>query len=71
MNMFGLEPLMPAYGRDYTDIVDVQKDFDNNKDFKAASGQYTNKSDLVKMGLKGKIRVRFNKILETDFVEVR
>ncbi len=66
--MFGLEPLTPAYGRDYINIVDVQKDFDNDKDFKTAGGPYTNKSDLLKLTKLVQIRVRFSNLEETDFL---
>jgi hypothetical protein len=56
--MFGLSPLVPAYGRDYTSKAKAQADFDAGKDFATASGQYTNKADLIAMGKSGKIECR-------------
>ena len=32
-DMFGLTPIMPAYGRDYTSAKTAQADFDAGKDF--------------------------------------
>jgi len=67
--LFGIEPLMPAYGRDYETPEEAQADFSKNLDFRTPSGPYTNKSDLAKMypDLE-KIRVRFNGLEDTDYV---
>jgi hypothetical protein len=62
---FGLEPLSPAYGRDYKTVEEVQKDFDAGKDFASAAGPYVSKSELPP----GKYRVRFAKLQKTGFVE--
>ena len=41
----------PAYGRDYTNAKDVKADWAANKDFRdTASGQYTNKADIDRLG---------------------
>ena len=44
--------LTPAYGRDYTSKVAVQKDWDELKDFKIANfdvkGKYINKTDFLR-----------------------
>ena len=67
--LFGIEPLMPAYGREYETPAEAQADFSKNLDFRTPSGPYTNKSDLAKMypDLE-KIRVRFNRLEDTDYV---
>lgn len=69
--MFGLVPLMPAYGRDYETLEDAQADFDNNKDFRTPSGPYTNKYDLERMQPDMEsIRVRFNKLADTGNLRI-
>ena len=49
--MFGIAPLMPAFGRDYKSKKAAQADFDALKDFRSAGGQYVNKTDII--GMKG------------------
>lgn len=51
--MFGIAPLLPAYGRDYNSKASAQIDLDAGKDFVTASGQYINNADLISMGRKG------------------
>lgn len=70
--MFDVEPLVPAYGRDYKSIKQVQADFDAGKDFRTASGQHINKDDLKSMfpHLK-QIRARFNKFTDTNFLIIQ
>ena len=65
MNLMGIEPLTPAYGRDYKTLEEAQRHFNENKDFKTPSGLNTNKEDLANMypDLKS-IRVRFDKQTE-------
>jgi hypothetical protein len=50
-SLYGIEPLMGAYGRSYTSIKVAQADFNNDKDFCMASGSYVNKPQLVEMGV--------------------
>ncbi len=45
--MFGISPLVPAYGRDYKSKAEVQKDFDANKEFRTPNGSYTTKKELM------------------------
>ena len=45
--MFGITPLLPAYGRDYKSKLAAQLDFDGNKDFVTAKGQYINKAQIL------------------------
>ena len=67
--LFGIEPLMPAYGRDYTTPEEAQADFSKNLDFRTPSGPYTNRADLARMYPHlEKIRVRFSGLEETDYV---
>ena len=70
--MFGLVPLMPAYGRDYKELEEAQADFDMNKDFRTPSGPYTNKSDLERMypGMED-IRVRFDGLADTGMLRIK
>ena len=44
--MFGLTPISPAYGRDYTSKAKAQADFSAGYDFQAANGQYCNKDNF-------------------------
>jgi hypothetical protein len=70
--MFGLVPLMPAYGRDYETLEDAQADFDNNKDFRTPSGPVTNKYDLERMHPDMEnIRVRFNNLTDTGMLRIK
>jgi hypothetical protein len=59
--MFGISPLLPAYGRDYKSQKDVLADWNANKDFLTAGGQYTSKSDLVKFHPGQTITIRYDK----------
>ena len=69
MNLVGVEPLEPAWGRDYNSIEEVQKDFDNGKEFRTAGRQYTTKRELKKYipGI-DQIRVRYNNKRATAFL---
>lgn len=44
--MFGMTPISPAYGRDYSSRAKAQLDFAAGLDFQAASGQYCSISDF-------------------------
>ncbi len=59
-DMFGIEPLTPAYGRDYGSVTQVKYALYAGLDFKAANGQYCSIRDLKGMGAKT-IQVRYNK----------
>jgi hypothetical protein len=56
--MFGVMPLTPAYGRDYTSLGALMKDWEAGKDFVTVSGQYCSKRDFKYREL---IQVRYNK----------
>jgi hypothetical protein len=49
VSLYGIEPLQAAYGRSYTSIKKAQSDFDNDLDFRTASGSYINRPQLVEM----------------------
>ena len=68
--MFGVAPLTPAYGRDYKSLKTAQADFDADKDFNTAMGQYVNKPQLRNMGLK-QIQVHFSKLRKTGMLKVK
>ena len=59
-NLYGVEPLMPAYGRDYTSKAKAQADFDAGMDFQTASGSYTSKSELYETGVRN-ITLRYGR----------
>lgn len=44
--MFGVFPLEPAYGRDYHNKSDLEKDFRAGKDFRTSSGKMTSIRDF-------------------------
>lgn len=69
MSLFGIEPLMPAYGRDYKSAAALKADFDANKDFQTPSGSYTSKEDLVGMGVT-RICARYKNLTEKTVLEV-
>lgn len=56
--MFGLTPIIPAYGRDYASAKAAQADFDANKDFRAANGRYCSKADIIELGIKRPVECR-------------
>lgn len=57
--MFGVFPLVPAYGRDCKSKAEVEKMFLDGKDFAASSGQYCSKRDFKPGQI---IEVRYNKL---------
>lgn len=67
--MFGVSPLVPAYGRDYKSMKAVQADFDADKDFLTAEGQYINRPQVVELGL-NRIQVRYGKLRKTGMLKV-
>ncbi len=58
--MFGIEPLTPAYGKDYESIAQARYDLFEGKDFKTANGQYCSIRDLRRLGMKT-VQVRFHR----------
>lgn len=72
-SLSGIEPLIPAYGRDYKDLSSAQKDFDADKDFKTAYGQSINKSQvkeiLEKEGQDG-IQIHYNRLQDNGMLKI-
>ncbi len=60
MSMFGIEPLVPAYGRDYKTVEEFKVALLAGTDFQTAFGQYCSIRDLYKMGIQT-IRVRWGR----------
>lgn len=73
MSLFGIEPLVPAYGRDYEDHAQVRDALLGGTDFRTAGGQYCSIRDLRGMGLRS-IQVRYGRGLmgyeQTTVVEL-
>lgn len=70
LDLRGLEPLVPAYGRDYTTIKQAQADLDNKLDFMTPAGKYINIDELAQLGMKT-IRIRYNRLQKTAFLKVQ
>lgn len=55
--------IVPAYGRDYKTITEVNEAWHDNKDFRIIAGNYIgsyiNKSDAIKYGV-GLVYIRFD-----------
>jgi hypothetical protein len=68
-SLFGIEPLTPAYGRDYTSLKAMQEDFDNNKDFRTPGGAVINKAQLLTMEVKI-IDCRYSKLTKKGILKV-
>jgi hypothetical protein len=68
--MYGISPLSPAYGRDYTSKAAAQADLDAGKDFATPSGRYVNAADLRAAGVKT-VQVRFGNLRKTAVLVVK
>lgn len=66
---FGISPLTPAYGRDYKSAVAVQEAFHKGNDFLTFMGQYINKPQIVKLGMKT-INVRYGQLRKVVVIDV-
>jgi len=65
--MFGVMPLVPAYGRDYESLEALRKDWDAGKDFRTSGGPYCSTRDFAAGTL---IEVRYSKLRKTgEFVQ--
>ena len=57
--MFGIFPLLPAYGRDYKSRAAAQADFNAGKDFQTATGRYISRNEIIaSVQAHGEIEVR-------------
>ena len=66
-NKFGIEPLTPAYGRDYKSIEEVKGDWFGGKDFRTSFGQYCSIRDFGDDFYP--LRFRFDRLEQTDFIK--
>lgn len=70
--------LVPAYGRDYKSKKEVLEAFSADKDFDASNnlfnaravGTYTNKTDLLNMGIDS-VTIRYKKLTQCVVVRVK
>jgi hypothetical protein len=66
--------LVPAYGRDYKNGKEVQKDWDNNLDFQICDissrydGKFINKQDAP---VGNTMKIRFNRRTKVHLIEVK
>jgi hypothetical protein len=68
-----ISTISPAYGRDYKNKKDIQKDFDDNKDFiiedfmNPYCGKYVNKEQMEQ----DSVQVRYAKMTKICNIKVR
>lgn len=67
--------LVPAYGRDYKSKKALLEDFHADKDFILADlfhggGTYTNKSDLIREGIK-RVSIRYGNLRKVAVIDVK
>lgn len=67
--MFGVSPLTPAFSRDYPNKKEVEKDFNDNKDFMTSMGQLINKEQIQGLDI-GSINIRYQKLTKVAVVKV-
>lgn len=67
--LHGVEPLLPAYGRDYKSLREAQADLDAGRDFATPGHGYIGRQELLRMGVV-KIRVRYRKLTQTGFLTI-
>lgn len=63
--MFGIFPLMPAYGRDYKSKAEVIAALKSGDDFKTANGSYCSLRDFPNQ----EITVRYKKLTQVCIVK--
>lgn len=56
--MFGVDPIAPAYGRQYKSLKEAQADLDGDKDFRTPNGQYISRKELLQIGMRT-INIRY------------
>lgn len=71
--MFTTLNVLPAYGRDYKSQAEVQKDWDEDKDFVVQGlgghGQYVNRHDALTQGI-STVLVRYAKMMKVYAVKM-
>lgn len=61
--------LLPAYGRDYRTVTEIEQALKADKDFLTADGAYTNLSDLRRMKVQ-KVIVRYSALRRVHSVSL-
>ena len=67
--MYGITPLIPAYGRDYRSKDAAIADLMAGKDFETPFGRYINLEQLRELGLK-EVEVRYWKMMRCTVVNI-
>jgi len=49
--MFGISPIVPAFGRDYTSVKALEEDFNKGMDFKTPGGQAVKGKFITENGI--------------------
>ena len=68
VSLYGVEPLMAAYGRNYYSTAQAQADLDNDKDFACSLGGYIGRRELVDMGA---TRIAFREGEHVDYLTIK
>lgn len=69
--MFGVSPIVPAYGRTYASLRAAQADLDAGRDFRTPAGQYIALPELQQLNLR-QVQVRYGRNLtRTGMLQVR
>jgi len=71
MNLFGISPLTPAYGRDYTNKKTLLEDFNANKDFLTALGKPINKEQIKNEVKTNYINIRYDQLTKIVVADVK
>lgn len=64
--------ITPAYGRDYKNLKDLKKDFEENKDFilnTPFGSTYINREGLIDLGKK-EVQARYSKLTKVTILKV-
>lgn len=68
--MLGLEPLTPAYGRDYRSLRAAQADLDAGRDFQTPAGPYVGIEELRRIGVRS-IGLRYGRLRKYGVLRVK
>lgn len=67
--MFGILPLSPAFGQDFPSKKEVEKDFNDNKDFRTSTGHSINKEQIKGLNMK-RVDVMYQKFTKVTSIKV-
>jgi len=69
--MYGVSPLVPAYGRTYASLRAAQADLDAGRDFRCPDGRYIALPELQQLNLR-QVQVRYGRgLTKTGMLQVR